>query len=113
MLVWRGWGILVVVIGFGALLLTQLAVDAVAGAGTYSRNASLWAPVALLLAALIVWFVGRRFNGSEGRVLRDVQTGDVVVLRSDHSFFWIQMQYWGIVLAVVAGLIAVFGLGSR
>jgi hypothetical protein len=87
MIVWRGWGILVVVIGFGALLLTQLAIDAVAGAGTYTRQSSTWAPVALIVAAPIVWALGRRLNAAQERVLTDQATGETVILRKDHSLF--------------------------
>src|SRR5688500_7543073 len=51
MLIWRGWGILVVVIAFAALILMQLVVDALAGEGTYTRQSTVWGSVALLVAA--------------------------------------------------------------
>src|SRR5215218_3481462 len=113
MIVWRGFGFLVLVIAFAAALLVQVVVDAVVGPDTYTRNTSLWLPVALVLAAPIIWFLGRRFNGRAARVLLDPQTGEEVVLRPDHSFIWIKMEYWAIGLVVIAGLVLLGHLVRR
>jgi hypothetical protein len=113
MIVWRGWGILVLVIAFAAALLVQVVVDALVGPDTYTRNTSLWLAVALLLAAPIVWMLGRRLNGRAPRVLTDQQTGEEVILRPDHSFIWIKMEYWAIGLALIAGLMLLGPLVRR
>ena len=105
MIVWSGWGFLVLVITFATSLLVQVVVDALVGPDTDTRHTSLGLPVALLLAAPIVWVLGRRFNGRAPRVLTDQQTGEEVVLRPDHSFIWIKMEYWAIGLALIAGLV--------
>jgi hypothetical protein len=39
-------------------------------------------------------------------VLKDLETGQTVLLRADHSLFWIRMEYWGIGLALVPVLMA-------
>jgi hypothetical protein len=113
MIVWRGWGILVPVIAFASALLMQVAVDALAGPGAYTRDAYPWAPVALLLAAPLVWLLGRRFNGRTPRVLVDRETREEVILRPEHAFFWIKMEYWAIILALIAGAVLLLGLGRR
>lgn len=102
MLIWRGWGILAVVIGFGALLATQFIVDAVAGRGTYSENSEQFAGPAVALAGLLVFFLGRWLNDpSRGRVLVDKETGQEIVDKPRNDLFFIPMEIWGALLVVL------------
>ncbi len=113
MLIWRGWGILVVLIGFGLLVATQALVDAVAGRGAYTRESALWAPIAIVAAGAIVLVIGRALNGRPPRELVDKQTGEQVVLRPDNSLFFIKMEYWGVLMLVGGVLAFVVGLIQR
>ena len=79
MIISRRWGIAAVALGFGALILTQLIVDAVAGSGTYSRNAAQFAGPPLALAGVAIFLLGRWLNNPDrGRVLVDKETGKEV-----------------------------------
>ena len=110
MLVWRGWGILVALIPFLALAVVQAVVNALLGPETYTRNSDWFGPLALLIGAAVLWPLGWRLNGGSGRTLVDPQTGQQVVLRRDHSLFFVKMEYWAVILAVVAVIMLAQGL---
>lgn len=107
MVIWSGWGILVVLIPFLALAALQLGADSLVGAGTYRQHNGWLAPVVLVASALAIWLLGRRLNGQSGRVLIDEATGERVIMRPRHSLFWIRMEYWAAVLALGAIWMAV------
>jgi len=53
----------------------------------------------LIFSALAVWLVGDKFNSLlKNRVLLGQQTRAEVVLKPDHSLFFIKMQYWAFIL---------------
>lgn len=82
-LFWKGAGLLVIVIGFGTLLITELTLGPL-----YQQG---WAKVAgLSVAGAICWFLGKRLNRQA----------------SNHSFFFIPMEYWAIVLPILGVLLA-------
>jgi hypothetical protein len=113
MLIWRGWGILVAVVAFLGLVLMQLVADALYGSGTYSSQTGRWAPLGLLLAAAILWPLGRRLNGGEKRQLVDPRTGETFEVRREHSLFFIRMEYWAAILAAVALVVFVYSSVRR
>jgi hypothetical protein len=102
MLVWRGWGILVVALSFAALLLTQLAGDAILGDGYYSAHG--WPKfVALAMAALFVWLFSRLLDARPGRVVIDKDTGEQLTLRGGDHLFFVPVRFWPPIL-LIAGL---------
>lgn len=112
MVIWSGWGILTVVI----VLLVGGPITAVLAnlAGTKGDAAGYALAVGLLASAAVNWFVGRRLNARPGRELVDPATGERVVLRTRHSLFFVPMQWWSVVLAVVAAVaLGAMLLGSR
>lgn len=111
MIVWRGWGVLALVIAAAPLLLVGLMVDTIAGAGSFERIYGWAAPPIMLLAAGAIWVVGRRLNGGR-RVLTHERTGERVELRPDHSLFFLKMEYWAAPLAIGAVVVFVAGLVS-
>lgn len=100
MIVWSGWGILVVLIaGLAAGI-------GVAAGGT--AHASLGMGLGAILGAVGIWFLGRRLNGpTSERLLVDPKTGQQVMLRCKNTLFWINMEWWAIVVALL-GVIALF-----
>jgi len=58
-----------------------------------------------VLSGLVDHYLGRRWNSGEGRLLQDVETGVVMEIGPDHSFFWVPMQYW---LYIKLALVSVF-----
>jgi hypothetical protein len=106
-IIWKGWGILVVVITFLVLMGTELAVGAIFGNPHYYQAHSWPKGVAFLLAALAVYFLGCYLSNRPGRVVIDKVTGQELVLRRSHALFFIPMEYWGYILAVI-GLVLFF-----
>ena len=99
MIVWRGWGILVPVLAVVPdLELLQFIADGAGGRGTFSANNGLARAARALIAAPLIWLAGKRLNGGPERVLVDQQTGQQVRLRSEHSFFFVRMEYWAVIV---------------
>jgi hypothetical protein len=106
MIIWRGFGILVIFITMAAMIAFQSLIGAVFGQQFYKTHD--WPKgAALLLAAVAVYFTGQFFNGKPGRVMIDKATGRELTFRRVHSLFFIPMEYWGYILAV-AGFILLF-----
>jgi hypothetical protein len=104
MIVWQGWGILAPIIVVAGLIGVQLAANGIFGPGTY-ESSSVWPGLGLLLSAPVVWLAGRRLNGQVDRVLVDPSSGQQVVLRRQHTFFFVKVEYWAMALAV-GGVVA-------
>jgi hypothetical protein len=110
MIIWSGWGFLAAVIGFGCVLLSEFGVEAAMNDDQYYQNNGWPKLVALLVAAVIVWPIGRTLN--RPRPEREItlpNTGERVVVQSGggHSLFFIPMQYWA-PLFVVLGIVGLF-----
>jgi hypothetical protein len=106
MIVWRGAGILVIVFAlFGAF------VGQVIGQSLlHWRDASGLVGLGLIVVgAPLVWWRGRALNRRAGRVLVDPATGRPVVLRTTHSLFFLEMEYWAVVLVVI-GILGMLGI---
>ncbi|MEO9964666.1 MAG: hypothetical protein ABJF11_02685 [Reichenbachiella sp.] len=56
------------------------------------------------------WVKGRKWNNVAPRLYRDEATGEQVVVKPNHSLFWIKMQYWGIFfgLSSIRWIVAIF-----
>ncbi len=99
---WTGWGILAALIPFAGLIL----VEAILGKEFYQSH--VWVQtLAILLGAAGVWYVGNRFNNKPGRVVVDKETGKELELKSRHSLFFIPMQYWSFIIAVLGIILLV------
>ena len=104
-IIWTGKGFLVAVFVLGFSLAANLICNSVTGDKAY-WDAHKWPfAVSLFAAAAACWIVGRFLQFAKAQVLRDLRTGKVVVLQRSHTFFWIPMTWWGLILAVL-GLIA-------
>ncbi len=58
--------------------------------------------IGLLLAGVFSWFMGKKWNTPEGKTLVDKETGQEVILKPNHSLFWIKMEYWGIIFGAIS-----------
>lgn len=97
LVVWRGFGWLVPIVVFGALILSQLSVDAVYGEGFYTANG--WPKqVAFIVAALFVGFLGFLLIHKKRQILIDEETGEAVGKAPAHSLFFIPIEYWAIIV---------------
>jgi hypothetical protein len=111
MMIWSGLGFLVAVITFLQLVLTEAVVERLFRDDTYYQTHGWPKLIAFLIAAAITWPLGNLLNGRSSRVLLDPQTGQEVVLRPNHTLFFIRMEYWAPILALL-GVIFLFVNGS-
>jgi hypothetical protein len=88
MLIFRGFGILVVPVAVGCQLAAQIGLDTVMRRP--NTVAFGWAT-----AAVACWFLGRKLNGPDGS--------------KQHSFFFIPVEWWSVVL-LAAALVNLIGL---
>jgi drug/metabolite transporter (DMT)-like permease len=101
MIIWSGFGFLVVVFVFGAALLCNYVFDALWGKGYYSAHK--WTiGVAMLIAAALSWGVGNLLRKRRAQTVIDKATGKEMVLdRATHRLFFIPMHFWGVILGVI------------
>ena len=86
---WSGWGLLAVPLFFAGplvvlLLMSMLPSDPARALPPWILGAGL------LLSAGAIWVVGRWLHRGDGRVLIDEMTGQRIIVRQRHNFFWSQ-----------------------
>lgn len=101
MIYYRGWGILVVVIGVLCFAATAIAVGAATGDKWYYEDHRWPKMVGCVATAAVVWPVGRWFNAAA----RSTPLGDEVadeqlarIQMSRHALLFIPMEYWAIIV---------------
>ena len=100
MLIWRGYGFTVPLIVLAVCLVLQYSLDAIFYKGYYTF--SKWpVSVALFIAAIPVWFLGKKINENAERILLDPKTNQEVKIVNNHSLFWLRMEYWAPILVVI------------
>ena|ERR1700730_13879354 len=104
MFIWRGWGILVLLIVFLSSLAGNLLCDLLAGKGYWELHSWPFAS-ALLVAGGLIWAVDSYFSKKPERTLVDEKTGQRVTLVHKNDFFFVRMRWWGLISAAAGVLI--------
>ncbi|MDR1371311.1 MAG: hypothetical protein LBJ72_14500 [Dysgonamonadaceae bacterium] len=99
MVIWSGRGIIPVLVFFLFLVVCNFIFPE--EHWDYGVVSSLFA------TGIFCWYFGNKWNNKEQRVLIDEQTGKKFILKNNHSLFWIPVQYWGIICAIL-GIIVLF-----
>jgi len=100
MIIWQGLGILVPAIFVATTV--PVFIIAIALFGDESANHPWTMGLALLLSAVCCWFVGKRLhNPDRGKVVLDPSSGREIVLLPSHSLFFVKMEYWGVLFAIL------------
>jgi len=99
MIIWSGRGFLsILVLGVTIFLFVTV----------LPTEQADWAfVVGLFVAAAFSWIMGKRWNEKEGRIVIDKATGQEVMIKPNHSIFWIKMQYWGIIFTIFGIIILI------
>ena len=107
MIIWRGFGILVPVIAFAALILGQSLQGGDTTENMTLDQVFLWRSLPLAIAGVAIWFLGKKFNRKTEMKLEDPETKQPVIISKGggHSFFFIPMEFWGLILFVLAGVL--------
>jgi hypothetical protein len=106
MIIWSGFGILVLPIVVLCVIASMIFTGAVAPAD-YVRLHNWPIGVGLFVAAGICWFLGRRLRDYDAKTLVDPATGQTHIIRRGRSLFFIPMEWWSIPIACI-GLAACF-----
>src|SRR6266498_5431113 len=101
MIIWSGFGFLVVVFAFACSLIMSVLSNELFGSGYYQTHAWPLA-LAIAIAGALTWLVGNALNQRRGKVMIEKDTGREVLLRPNHSLFFIRMHYWGPILIALA-----------
>lgn len=107
MIIWQGVGFVVAVMAFVMLLLTEISVESLFADEKYYQTHGWPKLIALASAGFIVLLIGKYLNRRGGKVLIEKDTGREVLMKSRHSLFFINVEYWGYILMVL-GLIFLF-----
>ena len=91
MVVWSGKGILSVLVLIASFFLFVKLMPT-----EYGDYAFV---LAFFITSIFSWFMGKKWNEGEARTVVDKATGREILLKPNHSLFWIKLQYWGIIFA--------------
>ncbi len=105
MIIWKGWGFLVVVIVFSTSLVAEFISESITNDENYYQENSFPLSLALLTAGIINDLLGKWLNTRKTKVFIEKDTGKEIVIKNTHSLFFITMEYWGVILAVSSVLV--------
>jgi hypothetical protein len=97
------------VIAFACLLISELLVEQAFHDDQYYQAHGWPKLAAFVVAAGVVWLLGVYLNKKQAKRLVDPATGQDVVLKPNHSLFFIRMEYWAAILLLLGILFAIFG----
>jgi hypothetical protein len=102
MIVWRGYGILVLVFTIVGYALGRVGAEQIWGRPlpqNYRGGAEL---IGMLLAAAIVYGLHRLIEARQlPRAFVDKATGEEVIVKPKHDFFFIPLKAWPYILALL------------
>jgi hypothetical protein len=114
-IVWHGHGYLVAIFTFVSSLAVELATETITGDDNYYQEKAWPFLIAMTLAGVLSYIVGRALNGRVGgRTGIDAETGKSVANSGPvHSLFFIRMEWWGPILSACGIAVAVYRLANR
>jgi len=109
-IVWKGAGGLVIIIGILSCLVTNIITSAVFEEPNYFQ-AHFWPKlVALGTTGLSCWFLGRYLNSRPPRIVINKRTGEEVEEKPNHHLMFIKLEYWGVILLAIGVALSVVRL---
>ena len=110
MIIWKGWGILALIIPLVFSWTANFVIDSMYGVGTYKN--STWAmPLIIGLTSFPVAIIGHKVNNEPGRILIDPSNNEKVEIKTVHSMFWIPLQYWAFVIIALCSWMYAVNVG--
>ena len=114
MLVWEGYGLLAFGPPLAIAIVMEVLVDVIGGSGTYTHASALFAGIALILSGPPTWALARWLDGrTPTRHLMDPVSGESVVLRTRHRFFFIETRIWAKLWPICGVIFLVAGAFNR
>ena len=106
LLFWRGNGVAAPLIYLCIMILSAMIGSSV-GLKDDTLGMYTFEFILSLCFCVPLYFYGKKMN-SEKKVLIDKQTGKEVVLKANHSFFEVKLEYWAIVIPIIILAVAIF-----
>lgn len=108
MIIWSGWGILVLIItGVNTFIMIGL-IETITKDPNLYENSSWPFTVVLIVSGIMCWFLGKKLNKPSTRIFIDKETGEEFrEPKRKHRLFFIKMEYWAPILVII-GLINLF-----
>lgn len=107
MIIWRGWGILSIVILFVSAIATEFISEAIVGNDQFYNTNSMMMPLAFAIGGILNYVISEKFFKSTEKVVIDKETGEEAILRNSHTLFFIPMKYWSFIF-IALGVIGFF-----
>lgn len=117
MIIWRGWGVLALIVGVVVHLVIAFVLEQTLGIPDSAMKAYraehtwLWF-VGMGLSAVACWFTGVALEKRElksAKVMVDKETGQDVRLVGKNDLFWIPVKWWALVYAFFAVYFGILG----
>lgn len=110
MIIWKGWGILALIIPLICSWIANFVFDSTYGEGFYQN--STWAmPFIIALTSLPIGIIGYKLNNRTGRILIDPDNNKKVEIKTVNTMFWIPLQYWAFIILGICALMYAVNIG--
>ena len=90
--IWKGRGFLTVLVLVASFLILLFTLP--------DGNATLGFTLPLFISGVFSFIFGNKWNNPLKYYI-DPKSGKKAILRNQHTLFWINMEYWGIILIVI------------
>lgn len=107
MIIWSGFGFLVVVIVIASTFLAQIITRAITGNDQFFDQSSIPFDIAMFFSSAVIYFLGKWLNTRKAKTYIDKETGKEIILKRNHSLFFIKMEYWGIIIIVIMVILSI------
>lgn len=112
LIIWRGIGPVVFIIGIIACLVTNIVTSKVFDETNYFQ-AHLWPKVvALVVSGVCCFVIGRFANGRPPKIVIDKRTGQQIEQKPIHDLMFIKLEYWGLIFVGIGLVLLVVNLAS-
>ena len=110
MIVWRGLGFLVGVIGFGSLILAEFVAESITKDEQFYQE-NPWVILAgFTVAAVLTFGLYKLLRLKKPRIVIDKETREEFELGGNHSFFFIPVKWWPVAFIALGLLFQMEGL---
>ena len=62
------------------------------------------------VTSYLLWIIGKSLNRNNRRRLIDPKTNEEVILKSNHSLFFVKVEKWGLILGIASVLLFITDL---
>ena len=101
MIFWSGYGIVVALIGFFTLIMTEFISEYIADDRSFYQENSWVIFIGMIISAVITYGFNKLLQKEKSKIVIDKVTGEEFELRKSHSLFFINIKYWPILYILI------------